>query len=244
MDVTQFEEILALLHSIADNAMANKIAFISVLISGIAVVSSIYFSHQTRVQYIESLSPLLSFNLVEEGMLYLIVTNTGQSEATDIEISFKELKNNGEKNELTIDNVFKNSLTLYPNEQITGYVAVSGRNIKTAIAPMLRVHVSYRKGNTQKMEQYSRWICYSGNINDNNSFERNLESISQKLNEISYSNNRMANYFEGKFLLKTDEISAYPYSSLYQDMKDAVNNSERRSDKKSGRDETGELSLK
>ena len=40
------------------------------------------------------------------------------------------------------------------------------------------------------------------------------------------------------------EISAYPYSSLYQDMKDAVNNSERRSDKKSGRDETGELSLK
>lgn len=132
-------------------------------------------------------------------------------------------------------------MTLYPNEQITGYISRSGANIVTAIAPMIRVHVSFRKGNTKKNEQYSRWICYSGNIDENNFLEKNLEDISRKLNEISYSNNRMANYFEGKFLLKTDEINAYPYSSLYQDMKDAVNNVERSSEKRSGRDETGIL---
>ena len=242
MDITKVEEILALLHTIADSSISNTIAFISTLVSGIAVLSSIYFSHKTRVQYIDSLSPLLSFHLTEKtGLLYLTVKNTGQSEATDLEISFEELKNNGGENNFVIDEIFKNAMTLYPNEQITGYISRSGANIVTAIAPMIRVHVSFRKGNTKKNEQYSRWICYSGNIDENNFLEKNLEDISRKLNEISYSNNRMANYFEGKFLLKTDEINAYPYSSLYQDMKDAVNNVERSSEKRSGRDETGIL---
>ena len=63
MDTEQVNEILRLLKIIADSSTANKIAAISMIVSGIAVLSSIYFSHQTRVQYIESLSPMLSFEL-------------------------------------------------------------------------------------------------------------------------------------------------------------------------------------
>ena len=70
MNIIQFNEIIELLHSISDNSTANIIALVSVIISGIAVLSSIYFSVQTRKQYIDSLSPLLSFRLYEKSGYY------------------------------------------------------------------------------------------------------------------------------------------------------------------------------
>ena len=48
MNIIQFNEIIELLHSISDNSTANIIALVSVIISGIAVLSSTYFSVQTR----------------------------------------------------------------------------------------------------------------------------------------------------------------------------------------------------
>ena len=53
MDELQFTEVLKLLQTIADSSTANKIAMISVIFSGIAVISSIYFSYKTRRHYIE-----------------------------------------------------------------------------------------------------------------------------------------------------------------------------------------------
>ena len=98
MDTEQVNEILRLLKIIADSSTANKIAAISMIVSGIAVLSSIYFSHQTRVQYIESLSPMLSFELSEiKGILFLTVLNAGQSYAEKINLSFKSINNNGER---------------------------------------------------------------------------------------------------------------------------------------------------
>ena len=41
MNIIQFNEIIELLHSIADNSTANIIALVSVIISSIAVLSSI-----------------------------------------------------------------------------------------------------------------------------------------------------------------------------------------------------------
>ena len=96
MDELQFTEVLKLLQTIADSSTANKIAMISVIFSGIAVISSIYFSYKTRRQYIESLNPLLSFQLVNNsGILVLTMKNTGQSEARDIKINFEKIINNG-----------------------------------------------------------------------------------------------------------------------------------------------------
>lgn len=121
MNIIQFNEIIELLHSISDNSTANIIALVSVIISGIAVLSSIYFSVQTRKQYIDSLSPLLSFRLYEKsGYLFLRIENTGQSEATEISLTFKELSNNGEQNKFELDEILKSKLTLYPNETVTG----------------------------------------------------------------------------------------------------------------------------
>lgn len=240
MNTEKIDEIIKILRAIADTSTSNKIALLSVILSAIAVGSSIYFSYKTRKQYIESLNPLLSFQLVDNcGLLFLTIKNTGQSEAIEIKIIFDEISNNGEETLFDIAKIFKSELTLYPNEKVTGYIAKAGANISTEIAPTVKVHVSYIKGNNKKKTQYSRSICYAGETD--NPIEDRLREIGSKLNEISASNNRMANYFSGNWLLTIDELNLQPQRNLYQDIKDRVNNKERPDEDLLGRDKNGRM---
>ena len=240
MNTEKIDEIIKILRAIADTSTSNKIALMSVILSAIAVGSSIYFSYKTRKQYIESLNPLLSFQLVDNcGLLFLTIKNTGQSEAIEIKIIFDEISNNGEETLFDIAKIFKSELTLYPNEKVTGYIAKAGANISTEIAPTVKVHVSYIKGNNKKKTQYSRSICYAGETD--NPIEDRLREIGSKLNEISASNNRMANYFSGNWLLTIDELNLQPQRNLYQDIKDGVNNKERPDEDLLGRDKNGRM---
>lgn len=240
MNTEKIDEIIKILRAIADTSTSNKIALLSVILSAIAVGSSIYFSYKTRKQYIESLNPLLSFQLVDNcGLLFLTIKNTGQSEAIEIKIIFDEISNNGEETLFDIAKIFKSELTLYPNEKVTGYIAKAGANISTEIAPTVKVHVSYIKGNNKKKTQYSRSICYAGETD--NPIEDRLREIGSKLNEISASNNRIANYFSGNWLLTIDELNLQPQRNLYQDIKDGVNNKERPDEDLLGRDKNGRM---
>ena len=240
MNTEKIDEIIKILRAIADTSTSNKIALLSVILSAIAVGSSIYFSYKTRKQYIESLNPLLSFQLVDNcGLLFLTIKNTGQSEAIEIKIIFDEISNNGVETLFDIAKIFKSELTLYPNEKVTGYIAKAGANISTEIAPTVKVHVSYIKGNNKKKTQYSRSICYAGETD--NPIEDRLREIGSKLNEISASNNRMANYFSGNWLLTIDELNLQPQRNLYQDIKDGVNNKERPDEDLLGRDKNGRM---
>lgn len=240
MNTEKIDEIIKILRAIADTSTSNKIALLSVILSAIAVGSSIYFSYKTRKQYIESLNPLLSFQLVDNcGLLFLTIKNTGQSEAIEIKIIFDEISNNGEETLFDIAKIFKSELTLYPNEKVTGYIAKAGANISTEIAPTVKVHVSYIKGNNKKKTQYSRSICYAGETD--NPIEDRLREIGSKLNEISASNNRMANYFSGNWLLTIDELNLQPQRNLYQDIKDGVNNKERPDEDLLRRDKNGRM---
>ena len=240
MNTEKIDEIIKILRTIADTSTSNKIALLSVILSAIAVGSSIYFSYKTRKQYIESLNPLLSFQLVDNcGLLFLTIKNTGQSEAIEIKIIFDEISNNGEETLFNIAKIFKSELTLYPNEKVTGHIAKAGANISTEIAPTVKVHVSYIKGNNKKKAQYSRSICYAGETD--NPIEDRLREIGSKLKEISASNNRMANYFSGNWLLTIDELNLQPQRNLYQDIKDGVNNKERPDEDLLGRDKNGRM---
>ena len=67
--------------------------------------------------------------------------------------------------------------------------------------------------------------------------------ISSKLKEISYSCNRLANYFSGNWLLTIDEMNIQPQRNFYQDMRDASNNIERSEENLLGRDENGRMKL-
>lgn len=241
MSTAQINEIISLLQVIADSSMANKIAFIAVLVSACALLSSIYFNHKTNVQYLNGLSPLLSCELSENaGILYLTISNTGQSKATKIKVSLERISNNGERNEFVTDAIFKEELELYPNEKITGQIAFSGENLVTRIAPVIQMSLIYREGNTQEIVKYDRKVCFTKNIENNEDISEKIGDISKKLNEISHSNNRMANYFEGRCLFKFDELNVFPHSSLYKDMKDAFHNVEHLENEEE-RDENGNI---
>lgn len=64
-----------------------------------------------------------------------------------------------------------------------------------------------------------------------------LENISKHLKSIMYSENRLANYIEGRTLFTFDEINTVSCGSLYQDMRDAVNDKERAGNNFAVRDE-------
>ena len=60
----------------------------------------------------------------------------------------------------------------------------------------------------------------------------NLENIEDSIESISYSNNRIANYIEGRTLFAFDRLNVFPHNSLYKDMKDAINNVDRSDENK------------
>ncbi len=215
-------EIFEGLRNITDVSISNVIAAISVFISGIAVLTSIISNNQTSKRYFDSLKPLLSFHLAEvNSVLILTVSNLGQTEANDIKMEFCNIEGNGENTEFKLSEIYKKKFTLYPQEVIHGRIAFSGNSISTEIAPLLHLKISYRSGNSKKIISYDRQVCFSEEnvVKDKN--ERVLKEISSRLNEISYSNNRLTNYIEGRCLFKYDEINVIPKGSLAEDMNKA-----------------------
>lgn len=217
----QLSEIIRLLkHS----DFSNYIASLSVLVAIIAIIVNIVYSHKNHKQYIESLKPLLSFKFYESsGLLFLSVKNTGQSEAKNIKLHIRNIRNNGDNNKLILDDLFKNSFMLYPNEEIQGIVAVSGENINTNIFPQIDITISFTKGNDNKKNTYSRTITFKRTLKEKNQ----LSKIEESIGSISYSNNRLANYIEGRTLYVFDKKNVPPNNSLFKDMKDAINNVDR-----------------
>lgn len=217
----QLNEIIEILK---DNNISNIIASISALIALVALGVTIYSNIKNNKRYINSLKPLLSFEFYQiNGMLVLAVKNTGMTEATNIKLKINKLKNNGDNNKLILDDLFKNEFMLYPTEEVQGIIGIYGERIDKEVFPMLDIDISYIQGNDNKGINYSRTISFKKNIYGRNQLSRIEESIES----ISYSNNRIANYIEGRTLFTFDRLNVMPHNSLYKDMKDAINNVKR-----------------
>ncbi len=233
----QIEELLGkieeLQEMLSNISMSNRIAVLSVLVSISALIVTVIFNVITRMQYIKSLDPLLSFSLYEDqGKLFLQVENTGKSPASLIQITFGRVENNGRHMKTFETHIFKRGFTLFPNEKIQDAISFSGRDIKTAINPSININVRFIKGNTKKQEKYERTITFT---NESNSMGNiilfgEINALVEEIRSVSYSINRMTNYFEGRCLYKNDKEDALPASSLYKDMRDAINNIERKDD--------------
>ena len=100
---------------------------------------------------------------------------------------------------------------------------------------MLDIEISYIQDHDNKSINYSRTISFKKNI-----YGRNLLSrIEDSIESISYSNNRLVNYIEGRTLFAFDRLNVLPHNSLYKDMKDAINNVDRPEDNENiGEDNT------
>ena len=226
MDITKrLDEIISLLK---DSSFSNLTAVLSIIVAVIAIVVNIVSGYKNHKQYIESLKPLLAFDLYEmNGFLILSIKNVGQSEARSIKLHIKHIKNNGDKNEIYQEPLFNSDFMLYPSEEVQGVVAVSGGNIACTICPAIDISISFQEGNDNQFVEYSRTIHFKRNIYTKN----RLSKIEDSIESISYSNNRIANYIEGRTLFTYDKINVMPHNSLYKDMQDAFNNV-KREDKK------------
>lgn len=96
-----------------------------------------------------------------------------------------------------------------------------GQNTQQYAFPYIEVDIEYVKGNDNKVESYSRTITFTRIHEETN----NLRNLENSLKSISYSNNRLANYIEGRTLFRFDEIDALPKSSLAKDMEIAFKSS-------------------
>lgn len=217
----KIDEIICLLKN---NGKSDFIAVLSLIVAIIAVIVTVIINIRENKKYINSLKPLLSFSLYEmSGLLILIVKNNGQSEAKNIKIKILELKNNGKNSKLMLDKIFNEEFMLYPTEETQGIIAISGRNIETDIFPQVKLKISFIEGNDNKSIEYCRTIIFKRKISE----KEKLENIEDSIQSISYSNNRIANYIEGRTLFTFDRMNVIPKSSLYKDMKDAFNNVEK-----------------
>ncbi|MBQ9833845.1 MAG: hypothetical protein IJO33_01480 [Bacilli bacterium] len=220
----QLNEIIEILK---DNNISNIIALVSTIIALAALIVTIASNNKNNKRYIDSLKPLLSFEFYQiNGMLILAIKNTGMSEAKNINLKIKKLKNNGDNNKLMLDDLFKSEFMLYPTEEVQGIIGIYGERIDKEVFPMLDIEISYIEGNDNKNINYSRTIFLKKNIYGRN----HLSRIEDSIESISYSNNRLANYIEGRTLFAFDRINVFPHNSLYKDMKDAINNVDRPED--------------
>lgn len=220
-------EIVKVLKEISTNISKQdneNIALFSLAISVLAVIITLIFNIISHKQYIRSLNPLLSFRLTKHDYnLYLSISNTGHSEVQNLIINIKSIHNNGKETSLELDELSKKEITLFPNETINGVIAQSGDNISETTFPYIELDISYIKGNDRKKEKYSRTITFTNDYKDS----IDLSKLEENITSVAYSNNRIANYIEGRCLFKFDELNVYPNNSLYKDMKDAFNNIER-----------------
>lgn len=184
---------------------------------------ALWQNHTIQEQHIESQEPLLSMNLIEENsILYLVVENTGGVEAKDIKLNILELCNNGERNELWLDGLFKTVFELYPKEKVKGRIALSGANIATEIFPQIKLNISYIRPDLNRKKEYERTVVYNGKSSCITNTNMESKSIASDLDRIARANVRIANYLDGCQVIKYDQLDILANRSLKNDLVEAI----------------------
>ena len=209
--------------SINASEIAIIISAISAFVAIVSVGASIYFNTKNQKQYNRSLEPALSFRLVEyNSMLYLQIINTGKSAAHDIDISVKELENNGSREKLYLDEIFNNKFELFTGETTQGRVALWGENIVEHTFPKLAIDVKYRKHISQKVESFSRTVIFYPSYGEKVFADVNIDlhEINGSMANIARANLRTANYLDGCQVAPFDELNILAHKSLHDDLLD------------------------
>ena len=203
--------------------MEMIIALISAVIAFVSAATSIYYNSKNQKQYNKSIEPALSFKLFRhESLLYLQITNTGQSPAIDIRIEIKAIRNNGNRNELKLDKLFGSDFDLYPTEVTQGMVAIWGENIAEHVFPSIDIYVEYVDKITQKETVLTRTIIFNPSFRETvyATVNMDLNKISSSIDTIAKANLRTANYLDGYQLSSIDELDILSGRSLHDDMVD------------------------
>ena len=197
------------------------VSILAAFISLIAVIVSIYYNHKSNKQYLKSLDPLLSFKLLElKNELYLRITNTGKSAASDITIEIIKIENNGDRNELNLDTLFEKKFELYPDESTQGRIAFWGETICSSAFPKIDITIRYRKGITGKQVYMERTVIFSPSYDNKiyGDFNIDLRELNKNMNVMAKANLRTANYLDGCQVAPFDELNILAHRSLHDDL--------------------------
>ena len=198
------------------------VSIVAVVISFFAFIVTVYYSHKNNKQYLKSLEPLLSFKLIEfNKILYLKITNTGKSAANNIVIEIKKIENNGDMNDLILDELFCKEFELYPNESTQGRIGVYGGTINTSVFPKIYLSVKYVKGVTNKQILIDRMVIFSPAYENKiyGDFNIDLRELNRNMNVLAKANLRTANYLDGCQVAPFDELNILAGRSLHDDLR-------------------------
>lgn len=200
------------------------LSIISMIIAGLSLLITIIFNLINQHQIIKDNEPQLSFSLKElNGMLYLLVHNVGKTKAINIKLNIKKINNNN-GHELLLDDLFKNTFELYPDEKVQGIIAIYGENISNHVFPNIDLEISYKKDHIFRKVHYSRKIYFSAAIDKKIvvNMDSNLKNIENNINKLHKATLRLANYFDGCEVAPFDELNLVPGRHFQEELVDAL----------------------
>lgn len=190
---------------------------------------ALWQNQQIHNQHIESLEPILSMKLTSiKGILYLIIENTGECEAKDIEIKVTKIENNGD-NGLQLGYLFENKFELYPHEVIQECVAFSGENTVTDIFPKIYIKISYLRPDLKRKKEYYRTVVFDGGYMQKSvaNVHEDTRKITSDIDSIARATVRIANYLDGHQIIPIDELSILSGRSLQNDLASVIKTAEK-----------------
>lgn len=186
---------------------------INATIDGIMALLTLAALLQTRSIQRKDSKPALAMNLfAKKDAVMFKIENVGKSGIKDCELRIVESKEN-----ITFQNsCFNNRITLYPTESMED--ELKQLSLNGNCPNYVVVEVNYTEVLTNKKVKYIRQINFSGNKTEDYEVVQQMKDVVKYLSQIDRSENRMANYFEGRFLPSFDTCNPAPNGSFYEDL--------------------------
>lgn len=200
------------------------LSIISMIIAGLSLLITIIFNIINQHQIVKDNEPQLSFCLKElNGMLYLLVHNVGKTKAIDIKLNIKKINNNNGR-ELLLDDLFKNTFELYPDEKVQGIIAIYGENISNHVFPNIDADITYKKDHIFRRVHYKRKIFFTASADSKIIVNTNydLQEIEDNISKLHKATLRLANYFDGCEVAPFDELNLIPGRHFQEELVDAL----------------------
>ena len=200
------------------------LSIISMIIAGLSLLITIIFNLINQHQIVKDNEPQLSFCLKElNGMLYLLVHNVGKTKAIDIKLNIKKINNNNGR-ELLLDDLFKNTFELYPDEKVQWIIAIYGENISNHVFPNIDADITYKKDHIFRRVHYKRKIFFIASADSKIIVNTNydLQEIEDNISKLHKATLRLANYFDGCEVAPFDELNLIPGRHFQEELVDAL----------------------